>query len=101
MEKGRLGPWSSAGSIWEVSISGTSFSFPSLLHRARTALRAISFRSSGVKVLARALPPLEAPSADMAFAPSLAVVGNSSSVIGETILAWAGSVKYKVEQVFY
>src|SRR5258708_440253 len=46
--------------------------FPAFSHRASTAALAISLRFSGVNALARASPPLEAPNADSALAPSTA-----------------------------
>jgi hypothetical protein len=78
----------------------SSFNLPAFAHRALTAFLATSLLSSGVIVLARALPPFDAPSADMAFAASLANAGNNSfSLMPQTLHTPASIVKYKVEQV--
>ena len=93
IEKGiESSPVSLLGSILSKSDSGTgfsSFSFPSRSHLARTAFLATSLRCAGVMVLARAFPPLDAPSADIAFAASLAIAGNNSSFgMKQNYLRW-------------
>ena len=53
--------WRIPGIYALISSFFFSFDFPTLAHRASTALRAISLRCSAVSFAARILPPLEPP----------------------------------------
>ena len=53
------------------AVTCSSADFPAFIHRAATALRAISFRCSEVSTFALAWPPFEAPRLESSFAALL------------------------------